>query len=82
LPKGYTCNDDYQALSSIKNIHYFSILGTDIPGRESENEKCASSSYLCATKDCYNSLRNQDVYIDLGTFTNTWEEVVELIRKN
>ena len=82
LPKGFTCNNNYKELAQKSSVHYFSVIGTDIPGNETENENCTRSSYMCATKECYDVLQNQNVYVDFAVFTNTWEEIVELLGKN
>ena len=89
FPHGFNCNKMHKSIAKLNNFKYFYAMGTKIPRYDNINQTlpkqladCLEDEYLCVTEECYSILENQDLYVDVGTFSYQWDVIVDMLRGN
>lgn len=81
-PFGFWCDDKYEIAANISGSHYYSVMNTkqitiefedNLVGKNFNN--CFSAPSYCESQDCYQTLLNQRVDIELSTFNQTWYKI-------
>ena len=89
FPNGFHCNKKHKNIAKLNNFKYFSIVGSEIPQNDDKNKTtskklkdCLEDEYLCSTSECFSVLENQDLYVDISSFSYVWDSIVETLRND
>ena len=90
FPHKYSCRDWFKSASVLSNVHYFSAFSSEKATNSlnlSKNElnslkACWNNPESCFSFDCNDKLKNQNVYLEIGEFSNSWNEVLNLLNEN
>ena len=86
LPRGYVCRDWFASAAAVANVSYYKVMSgviaRNLTDEEKENlERCWQTPELCPTLMCHDTLRDQDVWIELGAFGGVWLEIMRKIEQ-
>ena len=89
LPYNYHCRDWFHSAANVANVNYYSIMSTpteinpNLPKEKSERiSYCRNHSEKCITGLCHDYLRDQNLSVPIGVFTNIWSKIIQNLKFN
>ena len=88
LPHAYTCRDWFHGAANISGADYYSVMSgkkavhPNITKKEYKHlELCWKHSEYCQTVLCHDTLRDQNISIEIGSLSSVWISVVNKLKK-
>lgn len=88
-PHGYTCRDWFHSASIVAGIDYYDVYSgkknyknnlTELQINQLEN--CWSHPEWCPTQICHDLLRDQNITLEISTFSSVWKTITTQLRNN
>ncbi|OHS93311.1 hypothetical protein TRFO_11941 [Tritrichomonas foetus] len=88
LPHGYHCRDWFHGAANVSRVDYYSVMSgkkgihKDLPEEQKNHIKsCWERKELCSTFVCHDTLRDQNISMEIGSFSSVWMSVVGKLKK-
>ncbi|OHS97802.1 hypothetical protein TRFO_09220 [Tritrichomonas foetus] len=82
FPYKYTCRNWYNTAANVAGVEYHSVMNKNEPlGVHSDSlSTCWQTPKMCATLQCHDLLRDQFTNLEIDTFREAWDPIVEKLK--